>query len=282
MKALSPLSRSVIRATRTCLADVKLSRDYLQVGWLLTNRGENLVLPGTRQTKRPLRWAMVGDGAAIRSAYSPQRRLRDLSLIWSLEPSTSMRARPRLPVSTRLEPYRCYADWRALFAEEAKRPDAADRGGIDRNAQQYHYRSCQRLHWKAGCTLCVKSRCASRWPRPRIFSVSPRSETPTLFGVNLNYRDHKSSSMPQRDIAANSKYLVNLQFAHGFHNEGCSTSKPATRWRVDPELRAAFSIWRYRYTSALYFRGHPARPPLSLTVPGRASSRRVHRSKTTP
>ncbi len=46
--------------------------------------------------------------------------------------------------------------------------------------------------------------------------------------------------------------LVNLQFAHGFHNEAVELQNPATRWRVDPKFAGPSYVLGDLATHPLY------------------------------
>src|SRR5271166_2430423 len=83
------------------------------------------MIVGKRQTEKPIRWAMVGGGAGSQIGYihrSAALRDRSFDLIagaFDIDPERGRAFGLELGV----EVGRCYPDFRALLAGEAKRPD---------------------------------------------------------------------------------------------------------------------------------------------------------------
>ncbi len=83
---------------------------------------------GERETPRALRWAMVGGGKGSQIGYIHRNAaLRDryfdlVAGAFDLDPERGR----AFGVSLDLDPARCYADWKTMFAEEAKRADGIE------------------------------------------------------------------------------------------------------------------------------------------------------------
>jgi predicted dehydrogenase len=86
------------------------------------------MIVGKRRTERPIRWAMVGGGAGSQIDYihrSAAIRDRSFDLVagaFDIDPDRGRAFGLELGVAES----RCYPDYRALFAGEAKRPEGVE------------------------------------------------------------------------------------------------------------------------------------------------------------
>ncbi|TWC79122.1 putative dehydrogenase [Rhizobium sp. SJZ105] len=193
---------------------------------------------GTRQTKRPLRWAMVGGGRGSQIGYihrSAALRDRYFDLVAGAFDLDAERGRA-FGVELGLEPSRCYADWRALFAEEAKRPEGIEAVSIA-TPNNTHYEITKAALESGLHVVCEKPLCFTVAEAEDLQRIA--AERGRIVSVTYGYSGHQVIEHARELVAAGELgeiRLVNLQFAHGFHNEAVELQNPATRWRVDPKF----------------------------------------------
>lgn len=196
------------------------------------------MINGDRQTARALRWAMVGGGRGSQIGYvhrSAALRDRYFDLVagaFDLDP-----ARGRaFGTDLGLDPERCHADWRSLFAAEAQRPDGIEAVSIA-TPNNTHYEITRAALEHGLHVICEKPLCftvAEAEDLRRIARARGR-----IIGVTYGYSGHQMIEQARALVAAGELgeiRLVNLQFAHGFHNRAVELDNPATRWRVDPRF----------------------------------------------
>ncbi|GGO89538.1 oxidoreductase [Marinobacterium nitratireducens] len=186
----------------------------------------------------PLRWAMVGGGRgseigyAHRSGAQRDGLFRLVAGAFDLDPA---RCRD-FGTNLGLDPARCYADYRALFAAEARRADGIQAVSIA-TPNSTHY-AIARAALETGLhVICEK---------PVTFRVSEAEELKRLacernrvFGVMYGYSGfpmlHQAREMIRRGELGEIR-IVNLQFAHGFHNTEIERYNPGAKWRMDPQV----------------------------------------------
>ena len=99
------------------------------------------MITGAGQTKRPIRWAMVGGGRGSQIGYihrSAALRDRSFELVagaLDIDPERGRAFGVELGVAAE----RCYPDYRAMFEAEARRPDGIE-AVTHRDAQQHPLR----------------------------------------------------------------------------------------------------------------------------------------------
>ena len=87
------------------------------------------MLNGERKIARPLRWGMVGGGRTANVGYKHrQGAMRDNTTYELLAGAFDIDAARGKDFGTNIgvAPERCYADYKTMFAEEAKRPDGIE------------------------------------------------------------------------------------------------------------------------------------------------------------
>src|SRR5208283_3751397 len=131
---------------------------------------------------------------------------------------------------------RCYSDYRAPFAGEAKRPDGVEAVSIA-TPNNTHYEIAKAALENG---LHVVSE------KPLCFTVAEAEDLRRLaearrkiVGVTYGYAGHQMIEQARAMVAKGGLgdiRLVNLQFAHGFHSAPVEERNPSTKWRVDPKF----------------------------------------------
>lgn len=196
------------------------------------------MIHGERQTARSIRWAMVGGGRGSQIGYihrSAATRDRYFDLVagaFDLDPERGR----AFGTDLGLDPGRCYADWRLLLAEEAKRPDGIEAVSIA-TPNNTHYEITKAALEHGLHVVCEKPLCFTTEEALELQRLA--EERGRIVGVTYGYAGHQLIEQAREMVAAGELgeiRLVNLQFAHGFHSAPVELQNPATRWRVDPRF----------------------------------------------
>lgn len=187
---------------------------------------------------RPIRWAMVGGGRGSQIGYSHRSaalrdRVFDLQAgAFDIDPERGR----AFGVGLGLDPARCYPDYLALFAGEAARPDGIEAVSIA-TPNNTHYPIAKAALEHGLHVVCEKPLCftvAEAEDLQRLAAARGR-----VVGVTYGYAGYPMIEQARVMVARGDLgaiRLVNLQFAHGFHNTAVELDNPATRWRVDPRF----------------------------------------------
>lgn len=193
---------------------------------------------GERETPRALRWAMVGGGKGSQIGYIHRcAALRDryFDLVAGAFDIDPQRGRA-FGISLDLDPARCYPDWQAMFAGEAGRPDGIEVVTIA-TPNNTHYQ-ITRAALEAGLhVICEKPLCFTTAEAEELERLSKARGR--IVGVTYGYSGHQMIEEARRLIASGALgeiRLLNMQFAHGFHNTAVELTTPSARWRMDPTL----------------------------------------------
>ncbi|UTW11209.1 Gfo/Idh/MocA family protein [Marinobacterium rhizophilum] len=191
-----------------------------------------------KRFSQPIRWAMVGGGRGSEIGYAHRAAAQRDNLFqltagaFDLDPQRCQ----DFGTSLGVDPQRCYADYTQMFAAEAQREDGIQAVSIA-TPNCSHY-AISRAALAAGLhVICEK---------PVTFSVTEAEDLKQcaqarnlVFGVMYGYSGfqmlHQAREMVRRgDIGA--VRVVNMQFAHGFHNQAVEQHSPGARWRMNPEV----------------------------------------------
>lgn len=192
---------------------------------------------GERETPRALRWAMVGGGKGSQIGYIHRcAALRDryfdlVAGAFDIDPGRGR----AFGISLDLDPARCYPDWQTMFAEEAKRPDGIEVVTIATPNNTHHQIAKAAL--EAGLhVICEKPLCFTTAEAEDLERIA--KQRGRIVGVAYGYSGHQVIEEARALIASGALgkiRLVNMQFAHGFHNTAVEQDTPSARWRMDPE-----------------------------------------------
>lgn len=192
----------------------------------------------TETKRRPIRWAMVGGGRGSQiGSIHRSAALRDntFELVAGAFDIDAGRGRA-FGVDLGLDAARSYADYAAMFAAEADRPDGIEAVSIA-TPNNTHFSICKAALEHDLHVVCEKPLC---------FTVAEAEELKALsegrgriVGVTYGYAGHQMIEQARAMVRHGDLgeiRVVNLQFAHGFHSAAVEEQNPSTRWRVDPKF----------------------------------------------
>lgn len=198
------------------------------------------MLNGEIKIARPLRWAMVGGGRTANVGYKHrQGGMRDNTAYELVAGAFDIDAARGKDFGTNIgvDPDRCYADYKTMFAEEAKRPDGIEVITIA-TPNSTHYEIAKAALNAGLHVICEK---------PLFFEVAEGEEIKALaeakgkiVGVTYGFSGHPLM-LQMRAMVANGDLgeirMVELQYTHGFsaNGEGDKVSE-GQKWRVDPKI----------------------------------------------
>lgn len=193
--------------------------------------GENLV-------PAPIRWGMVGGGRGSQIGYIHRSAaLRDnvFTLVAGAFDIDAERGRA-FGTGIGVAAERCYADYKTMFAAEAQRPDGLQAVSIA-TPNGTHF-AISKAALEAGLhVVCEKPLCFTTAEAEELRTLAAAKNR--VVGVTYGYAGHQLIEQAREMIAAGELgeiRIVQMQFAHGFHNEAVEAANPATQWRVDPKM----------------------------------------------
>ncbi|PTC04614.1 oxidoreductase [Vibrio mediterranei] len=191
-----------------------------------------------RHFEQPIRWAMVGGGRGSQIGYSHRNAAQRDGLFKLVAGAFDLDAdRCRdFGVNLSLDPERCYSSYKELFAQEAQREDGIQAVSIA-TPNSTHYEICKAALEAKLHVVCEK---------PITFTTEEAQELKTIaaqnnrvIGVMYGYTGfpmvQQAREMVQRGDLGEVR-VINMQFAHGFHNEEYEKNDPGLKWRVSPEV----------------------------------------------
>ena len=212
------------------------------------------MIDGERRTTRPIRWAMVGGGRGSQIGYihrSAALRDRTFDLVagaFDIDPARGK----AFGVDLGLDPERCYADYEALFAAEAARPDGIEAVSIA-TPNNSHFAICRAALQHGLHVVCEKPLCFTVAEAEELRRIA--AERGRVVGVTYGYAGYGMIEQARAMVARGELgeiRLINLQFAHGFHSAPVERDNPAVRWRVDPRFAGPSYVLGDLATHPLY------------------------------
>lgn len=196
------------------------------------------MLNGEKLIQRPLRWGMVGGGRTGQVGYKHRTgALRDnmaYQLVCGAFDIDAARGRD-FGVAIGVDTSRCYADYKTLIAEEAKRPDGVEVVSIA--TPNFTHFEITKACLEAGLhVICEK---------PLFFTVKECEEIAALaakkgriVGVTYGFTGHplvhQMAAMVKKGLLGDIR-IVDLEYTHGF-NSGDDVGAPeAVKWRTNPK-----------------------------------------------
>ncbi|WP_271461089.1 Gfo/Idh/MocA family protein [Pantoea leporis] len=196
------------------------------------------MINGIKALDRSLRWGMVGGGGTSQIGYihrSAATRDNNFTLLAGAFDINAERGRA-FGTSLGIEADRCYADYETLFAAEAARADGIEAVSIA-TPNNTHFAIC-RAALNAGLhVVCEKPLCFTAAEADELEQLC--AEKKKIIGVTYGYAGHQLIHQAREMIAAGllgEIRIINMQFAHGFHNEAVELQNESTKWRVDPRF----------------------------------------------
>lgn len=196
------------------------------------------MINGIKPVGRSLRWGMVGGGGSSQIGYIHRSAaLRDgtFTLLAGAFDIDAQRGR-EFGQQLGVEAGRCYPDYETLFREEAAREDGIEAVSIA-TPNNTHYAIC-RAALEAGLhVVCEKPLCFTGEEADALVALSEIQRK--IIGVTYGYAGHQlilqARQMIEQGLLGEIR-IINMQFAHGFHNQPVEQENPSTRWRVNPKF----------------------------------------------
>ncbi|MGK3136660.1 Gfo/Idh/MocA family oxidoreductase [uncultured Pantoea sp.] len=196
------------------------------------------MINGIKALDRSLRWGMVGGGGTSQIGYihrSAATRDNNFTLLAGAFDINAERGRA-FGTSLGIDAERCYADYETMFAAEAARPDGIEAVSIA-TPNNTHFTIC-RAALNAGLhVVCEKPLCFTAAEADELEQLC--AEKKKIIGVTYGYAGHQLIHQAREMIAEGllgEIRIINMQFAHGFHNEAVELQNESTKWRVDPRF----------------------------------------------
>jgi len=181
-------------------------------------------------------WAMVGGGQGSQIGYihrSSALRDGNFQLVAGAFDIDPARGRS-FGQSLGLAPERCYGDYSEMFAAEAQRADGIRAVSIA-TPNGTHFTICKAAIEAGIHVVCEKPLCFTTAEAEELLALSRKHNR--VVGVTYGYAGHQLIEQAREMIARGDLgevRIVQMQFAHGFHNEAVELANPAARWRMDP------------------------------------------------
>ncbi|RYC15618.1 Gfo/Idh/MocA family protein [Ciceribacter ferrooxidans] len=189
-------------------------------------------------SKRPIRWGMVGGGRGSQiGTIHRNAALRDsvFELVAGAFDINPERGRA-FGADLRLDPDRVYPDYKTMLEAESARSDGIEAVSVATPNNTHH--EITKLALEHGIhVVCEKPLCFTVREAEELQSLS-RSKN-LVVGVTYGYAGHQLIEQARamvRNGDLGEIRVVNLAFAHGFHSDAVEEKNPATKWRVDPEF----------------------------------------------
>lgn len=196
------------------------------------------MINGKKAIGRSLRWGMVGGGGTSQIGYihrSAALRDGNFSLLAGAFDLDAQRGRD-FGVALGVAAERCYRDYETLFAAEAAREDGIEVVSIATPNNTHFAICCAAIN--AGLhVVCEKPLCFTTAEADELERLC--AEKNKIIGVTYGYAGHQLIHQAREMIAAGllgEIRIINMQFAHGFHNEAVELQSESTKWRVDPRF----------------------------------------------
>lgn len=192
---------------------------------------------GEKQVNRPIRWAMVGGGKGSQIGYIHRSSaLRDFNFelvagAFDIDAERGKEFGSNLHVAKD----RCYADYKTMFAEEAGREDGIEAVSIA-TPNFTHFEIAKAALEANLHVVCEKPLCFTTEEAQILENLA--KEKNRVVGITYGYSGHQMIEQARQMIANGDLgeiRIVQMQFAHGFHNVAVENNTPSTKWRVDPK-----------------------------------------------
>lgn len=209
---------------------------------------------GGKRIAEPIRWAMVGGGNGAQIGYIHRSSaLRDFNfdLVAGAFDVNAERGR-EFGKQLHVAEDRCYPDYKTMFAAEAKRTDGVQAISIA-TPNGTHYEITKAALQAGLHVVCEKPLCFTTKEAEELGRLA--KEKNKVVGVTYGYSGHQMIE-EARQLIADGKLgkirIVNMQFAHGFHNVAVEQNTESTRWRVDPKVAGPSYVLGDLATHPLY------------------------------
>lgn len=194
------------------------------------------MINGAKVLDHAIRWAMVGGGKGSQIGYihrSAALRDGNFQLVagaFDIDPQRGMDFAAELGV----EPYRCYPDYKTMFAAEAQREDGIEAVSIA-TPNGMHYEVCKAALNAGLHVVCEKPLCFTSAEAEELAALA--REKNRVVGVTYGYSGHQMIQQARQMIKRGDLgqiRVINMSFAFGGYNYKIEETNPAAKWRFDP------------------------------------------------
>lgn len=203
---------------------------------------------------RPLRWGMIGGGRGSQIGYIHRSSaLRDgLFQLSAGAFDINPEACKSFGVNLGVDSDRCYADYKIMFEEEAKREDGIEVVSVA-TPNKFHF-IMTKTALEAGLhVICEKPLCFTVKEAEILKEIAEKNNL--VIGVTYGYTGHQMVHQAKKMIEngdIGDVRIINMQFAHGWHSEEVEKNDPGLKWRVTPEASGPTYVLGDIGTHALY------------------------------
>lgn len=198
------------------------------------------MINGEKKIARPLRWGMIGGGRTSSVGYKHRLgALRDNTAYTLTAAAFDVDVERGIDFGKQLEidTSRCYADYKTLIAQEAKREDGVEVVTIA-TPNGTHYEICKAALEAGLHVICEK---------PLFFEIEQGEEIIELakkknkiVGVTYGFSAYPLM-FQMREMVRNGDLgdirMIDLQYTHGFGStDESDKTSDAQKWRVDPKI----------------------------------------------
>ena len=212
--------------------------------------------------KRPYRWGQIGGGRGSQIGYIHRSAAHRDGMFELVAGAFDINAERCVDFGTAigLDAGRCYADYKVMLAEEAKREDGIEAVSIA-TPNKFHYEMCKAsleagLHIVCEKPLCFTSAEAEELKR---LAEEKKKMICVTYGYTGYQMVHQARKMIENGDLGEIR-IINMQFAHGWHSEELELNDPGLKWRVSPEVAGPTYVLGDIGTHSLYM--------AELMVPG--------------
>lgn len=191
-----------------------------------------------RRLAAPIRWGMVGGGRGSEIGHAHRAGAARDSLFQLVAGAFDLDVERGREFGGNLgvDSARCYANYQAMFEAEPQREDGIQAVSIA-TPNGTHF-AISKAALEAGLhVICEK---------PLTFTVAESEQLKQLaqqknrvFAVMYGYSGfpmlHQAREMIKRGDLGKVR-IINMQFAHGFHNTAVEEHSPGAKWRMNPEI----------------------------------------------
>lgn len=193
---------------------------------------------GEKKIENPIRWAMVGGGKGSQIGYIHRSAaMRDFNFelvagAFDIDPERGREFGRMLHVAED----RCYPDYKTMFAKEGKRSDGIQAVSVA-TPNGTHFEITKEALLAGLHVVCEKPLCFTTEEAEELEELAEKQNK--IVGVTYGYSGHQmiqeGKKLIEKGLLGKIR-IVNMQFAHGFHNVAVEKNTASTKWRVDPKM----------------------------------------------
>ncbi|MFT6347982.1 MAG: putative dehydrogenase [Psychromonas sp.] len=188
--------------------------------------------------EKPLRWAMIGGGRGSQIGYSHRNAAQRDGLFKLIAGAFDLNADRCRDFGTSLgvDADRCYSNYQEMFTAEALRKDGIQAVSIA-TPNSTHYEMCKAALEAGLHVVCEKPITFTTAEAEELKALSAQNNR--LIAVMYGYSGfpmvQQAREMVKRGDLGEIR-VINMRFAHGFHNEEYEKNDPSLKWRVNPAV----------------------------------------------